>query len=219
MSAARSPSESGSRPDAGPGLKRAAGEASVAVLGVQEFASIAIGLAALDAMVKAAPVQVLQTLTVCPGRLVLIITGDVASVEIALAAGRTAGDDVVVVDELFIPNLHPMVIPAMRGSLVAREWDALGVIESLSVTGGIAAADAMAKEAPVTVLEVRLSGGMGGKSTVKVMGPLHEVESAMKAGEEQVRRRGRLCARIVIPRPHPDVAAHLVRRAEAASWS
>ncbi len=176
---------------------------------MQEFASITAGLAAMDAMVKAAPARVLETLTVTPGRLVVLLSGDVASVEIALKAGRAATDDITVLDELFIPNLHPAVMPAIGGGVEAPTWDALGVIECLSVTAGVAAADRMAKEAAVTVLEVRLAGGMGGKSTVKVMGPLEEVESAMRAGEEEVRSRGKLCARIIIPRPHPDIAAHL----------
>jgi microcompartment protein CcmL/EutN len=176
---------------------------------VQEFTSIAAGLVAMDAMVKAAPVLVLDTLTVCPGRLVVLITGDVASVGIALEAGRGTADDIVVLDELFIPNLHPGVMPAIAGPVEPPAWDALGALECLSVTAGVAAADRMAKDAPVTVLEVRLAGGMGGKSTVKVMGPLHEVETAMRAGEEEARSRGRLCAGVIIARPHPDIAMHL----------
>jgi microcompartment protein CcmL/EutN len=98
---------------------------------------------ALDAMVKAAPVTVITTRLVEPGRLVILITGDVASVEASLAAGKT-GRLAELVDELFIRNLDPQVIPALRGEARAVEWDALGIIESLSVAAGIEAADAAA---------------------------------------------------------------------------
>ena len=111
------------------------------VIGVQEYSSIAAGVQALDAMVKAAMVEVITTRTVEPGRLVILITGDVASVEASLAGGK-AGREQDLVDELFIRNLHTQVIPAIRGEGAAAVWDALGIIESNSVAAGIEAADA-----------------------------------------------------------------------------
>jgi microcompartment protein CcmL/EutN len=182
----------------------------VEVLGLQEFSSIATGIQALDAMVKAAPVRILVTRIVCPGKYVILITGDVASVEASLVAGRRdRGAELV--DELFLPNLHPAVIPAIRGPLAVREWDALGIIESLSVAGGVLAADAAAKEAAVEIPELRLAGGMGGKSTVKVMGGIHDVEAAVAAGVRQVAGRGLLCRQVILARPHPDIQPFVLR--------
>ena len=174
------------------------------VIGVLELSSIAAGIAALDRMVKAAPVSVITARIVCPGKLVILITGDVASVGIALGCGREGNEDAVV-DELFISNLHPLVIPAIRGRADAGEWDALGVVESLSVTAGVRAADAAAKEAEVRIPEVKLAGGMGGKSTVKITGPIHEVQAAVAAAVASIEPRGLLCRQVILPRPHPDI--------------
>jgi len=179
------------------------------VIGVQEYSSIAAGVQALDAMVKAAMVEVITTRTVEPGRLVIMITGDVASVEASLAGGK-AGREQDLVDELFIRNLHTQVIPAIRGEGAAAVWDALGIIESLSVAAGIEAADAAAKAAAVRIAEIRLSGGMGGKSTVKMMGSIHEVEAAMAAGLRSVTEKGLLRREVTIPNPHPDIRTHVL---------
>jgi len=182
----------------------------VAVIGVQEFSSIATGFFALDGIVKAAPVRILVTRIVTPGKLVVLFTGDVASVEASLGAGRQCGAEDML-DELFIPNLHPGVIPAIEGPVAVTEWDALGIIECLSVAAGITAADLAAKEADVQIPEIRLAGGMGGKSTIKVMGPLEDVQAALSAGAGYVQERGLLCRQVLIPRPHPDVWGHLLK--------
>jgi microcompartment protein CcmL/EutN len=182
----------------------------VAVIGVQEFSSIATGFFALDGIVKAAPVRILVTRIVTPGKLVVLFTGDVASVDASLAAGRECGGEDVL-DELFIPNLHPGVIPAIEGPVAVEQWDALGIIECLSVTAGIVAADLAAKEADVQIPEIRLAGGMGGKSTIKVMGPLEDVQASLAAGAGCVQSRGLLCRQVLIPRPHPDVWGHLLK--------
>jgi len=209
------PSSSASRPpggpDSGPGAHRPVPR--VDVIGVQEFASVAAGVLALDAIVKAAPVELLGARTVTPGKLVVLFTGDVASVDASLTAGREVSGESLI-DELFIPNLDPQVIPAIRGEVRIDSWDALGIIESFSVTASIAAADIAAKEGRVELPEVRLAGGMGGKSYVKIMGPLEEVQAAVRAAVEHVRGRGLLCQQVVIPRPHPDIRAHVLAGGE-----
>jgi len=176
----------------------------VEVLGVQEFGDTARGIEALDAMVKAAPITILQVMTVTPARFVALITGDVASVEASLAAGRAVGRESLV-DELLIQNLHPQVLPALAASGEEGEWDALGIIEAASITAGIEAGDCAAKKAEVRIVEIRADSHMGGRSSVKVIGPLGEVEAAIAAAEALVEARGRLVRRVIIPRPHPEI--------------
>ena len=182
----------------------------VDVIGVQEYSSIAVGFLALDAIVKAAPVNILATRIVTPGKFIVLFTGDVASVEASLTAGKDSREEDLL-DELFIPNLDRKVIPAIAGPVSVQEWDALGIIESLSVTAGIVAADLAAKEAEVRIPEIRLAGGMGGKSTIKMMGRLEDVEASLAAGAGYVQGKGLLCRQVLIPRPHPDIWGHLLK--------
>jgi microcompartment protein CcmL/EutN len=190
------------------------------VIGALEFSSIAGGIVAMDAMVKAAPVRVVTTSTVCPGKLVIVITGDEASVEFALEEGKRYGAPHLI-DELYITNLHPGVIPAIRSTQHSGELDALGVVECLTVTASIRVADLAAKEADIRIVRIRLAGGMGGKSTVKITGRIHEVEAAMAAGVRWVEERGLLCRQVVLPRPHPEIRSFLLDLQDdgATAWS
>ncbi len=180
------------------------------VLGVLELNSIAAGIQTMDAMVKMAPVTIVEANTICPGKFVILIEGDVASVEASLEVGKRTGKGHIV-DELFIPNLHASIIPAIHGPVDVEIWDAVGVIESFSVTAGIEAGDAAAKAADVLISEIRLATGMGGKSYIKMIGTIDAVEAAMQAGVELVRRKGLLCMDIIIPKPHPDIKPFFIK--------
>jgi microcompartment protein CcmL/EutN len=181
----------------------------VSVLGVLEFSSIAVGIQAMDSMVKAAPIKIIDARTICPGKFVVIVAGDVASVDASLTAGK-AGRGVYLIDELFIPNLHRHVIPAITGSVACEMWEALGVIECFSVVASIEAGDIAAKTAQVLITELRLATGMGGKSYVKIMGPVDEVQAATKAAVDYIKGKGLLCQEVVIPRPHPDIKPYFL---------
>ena len=186
----------------------------VDVIGVQEFSSIAAGYLALDAIVKAAPVSILASRIVTPGKLVVLFTGDVASVDASLTAGRSSADcrDATArVLEKFGRIDFFVHSAAIRGPVNVAEWDALGIIESYSVTAGIEAADLAAKEAEIEIPEIRLAGGMGGKSTIKIMGRIEDVEASLAAGAGCVEGKGLLCRKVVIPRPHPDIRGHVLK--------
>lgn len=176
----------------------------VEVLGVEEFSDTAAGIEALDAVLKAAPISIVEVLTINPARFVILCTGDVASVQASLKSGRTVGIDSIL-DELIIENLHPAVLPALRATAIDDEWDALGIIEAYTITAGIEAADCAAKRAAVNVVEIRADNEMGGRSAMKMMGPLSEIEVAMDAARNAVEARARLVRSVVIPRPDPEM--------------
>jgi len=176
----------------------------VDVLGVLEFNSIAAGICAMDFMVKAAPVTIVEAKTICPGKFLILITGEVAAVDASLTAGKKAGEGYLI-DELFLPHLHKYIMPAIVGAVECKTWNAVGVIECFSTTASIVAGDIAAKTADVIITELRLSTGMGGKSYVKMVGHIYEVEAAMKAGVEYVKGRGLLCKDIILAQPHPEI--------------
>lgn len=181
------------------------------VIGILEFNSVAAGITALDSMAKAAPVEIVKAEVVSPGKFVIIVTGDVASVETSLLSGRK-DRELWLVDELFIPNLHSRIIPALGFTRPVKTWDALGVIEAYSVSGGVEAGDAAAKEADVEIPEIGISTEMSGKSYIKIMGSIEAVEASVEAGVRVLKRKGLLCNRIIIPRPHPDIRDFVIKK-------
>lgn len=174
------------------------------VLGVLEFNSIATGIKSLDAMAKAATIRIIDAKPVCPGKYIIIIAGAVADVDAALTAGKKAGE-ARIVDELFLTQLHPQIIPAIVGSGSCSTWDAIAVLEALSVTASIEAGDIACKRARIIIPEIRLAVGLGGKSYVKMVGEISEIEAGMEAALESIHKKGLLCSSVIIPNPDPSI--------------
>jgi len=174
------------------------------VLGALEFSSIAIGIKALDEMVKIAPINIIDARTICPGKYLIVFSGDVASVEYSFKKGIETGSDCLI-DRLFLPMIDQDVIPAIGKIIKTDDWDTIGIIETLSVVSGIEAADAAAKEGGVKIIEIRLAIGFGGKSYVKMMGKLENVQAAMSAGTAKAKAKEQLCMQTIIPQPHIEI--------------
>ena len=176
-------------------------------IGLLEFSSIASGVAAGDAMVKRAPVDAMYAGTVHPGKFIILVGGLTASVEEAMEAGRQVGGDVVVA-ELFLPDVHPAVVTAVRGVRVASAAEALGIVETTTVAGAIDAADGAMKAAAVELLDLRLGDDIGGKGYATVGGSLPDVEAAVAAGLARLLPH-HIVSSVVIPHAHDELVANL----------
>ncbi len=150
-----------------------------------EFDSIAVGIEAGDAMAKRAPIDVLRTGTIHPGRYLVLVGGAVGDVEEAFAAGRDAGGPCLL-DTVFLPNVHDQVVAALRGERLVGTGEALGIIETETVASVICAADAGVKGARVRLLDMRLGDGIGGKGYLLFDGAVSEVEAAVAIACERV---------------------------------
>jgi microcompartment protein CcmL/EutN len=171
-------------------------------LALLEFSSIAAGIEAGDAMVKRAPVSTIQSGTVQPGHYLVLVAGDVASVEEAVAAGRETGQ-AALRDTLFLPNVHPAVVAALGGQRQVAAEDALGVIETKTVASAIQAADAGVKGAEVALLQLRLADGLGGKGLVFFHGLVADVETAVSLSAAIAHNQ--LVRQMVIPQLHAEM--------------
>lgn len=177
-------------------------------LALIEFDSIAVGMQAGDAMAKRAPITTIRAGTVQPGKYLVLISGDVASVEESLAAGRQVGGEAVV-DTVFLPQVHPAVVAAIGGRRTVGPGVALGIIETATVAAAIHAADAGVKGAQVTLLEVRLADGLGGKGLTLFMGEVTDVEAALDIGVSVLASPKLLVRQVIIPQLHADMAANI----------
>ncbi|MFQ5921347.1 MAG: BMC domain-containing protein [Anaerolineales bacterium] len=173
-------------------------------LSLIEFSSIAAGIQAADAMVKRAPIDVIQAGTVQPGKYLVLVGGLTADVEESLAAGREVGGEAIL-DIVYLPQVHPGVVEALRGSRSPKPTDALGVLETTSVAAAIRAADAGLKGAEVRLVEVRLADGLGGKGIVLFSGVVADVEIAAALGVAALDRPAQLLRQVVIPQLHKEM--------------
>lgn len=175
-------------------------------LALLEFNSIAAGIEAGDAMVKHAPVDQIQAGTVQPGHYLVLLAGNVASVEEAVKVGQVVSQTALW-DRVFLPNVHPAVVAALRGERGLGEADALGVVETKSVAAAIQAADAGVKGAEVTLLQLRLADGLGGKGLVFFAGLVADVEAALALATAVAQQQ--LIRQTVIPQLHAEMWANV----------
>jgi microcompartment protein CcmL/EutN len=179
-------------------------------LALIEFNSIAIGIQAGDAMVKKAPIASIKAGTVQPGKYLVLITGQVAEVDESLRAGIEWGDQAVI-DTVFLPQVHPAVVEALSGDRVEGVGPALGVIETSDVAATIQAADAGVKGAEVTLREIRLADGLGGKAFCLFQGEVQDVEAAVEIGVDSLPGPDVLVNQVVIPQLHPEMGENLLQ--------
>jgi len=178
-------------------------------IGLIELNSIASGFEAADAMLKAADVQLILARTICSGKYLVIVGGEVAAVRSSVDSGMGLCETAIV-DTLVIPNVHPSVFPAISGSSVVEEYGALGVIEAFSVAALIEAADAAAKAARIQLVEIRLAMALGGKAFVTLTGEVAAVRAAVDVGAQRVADKGLLVNKVVIAAPSPQLYKEVI---------
>lgn len=178
-------------------------------IGLIELTSIAAGFKVADTMLKAANVRLLLSRSICSGKYMVLIGGETAAVESAVAAGAEAAHGCLI-DQFNIANVHPDVFVALGRTQPVDASGALGILESFNIATLIVAADAAAKAANVTLLEIRLAMALGGKAFVTMTGDVSSVEAAVAAGRRVIAEAGMLVNAVVISRPHPDVYREVV---------
>jgi microcompartment protein CcmL/EutN len=178
-------------------------------MGLIELSSIAAGFQVCDAMLKTAQVDLLLARSICSGKYIVLVRGDVAAVQSSVQNGCQAGD-FSVIDTFVIPNLHESVFPAVTGVNKAEALEALGIIESFSVASLIEAADAAVKTANVKLIEIRLAMALGGKAFVTLTGSVAAVRSAVDAGAAVVAAKGLLTNKVVIPQPRAELLNEMI---------
>ena len=176
-------------------------------LGLVELASIARGHVVADAMLKRAPVTLLRAEFVSPGKFLVLVAGDVASVDEAFRVGvEMAGDRAI--DRLFLPHAHPSLWPALAHAARRPTADSLAIVETTTVAATLRGADAAAKAAAVELFELQLARGIGGKAFFTITGPLAEVEAGVDAAVA-VLDAPLLIGTEIIAAPHGDLVQRL----------
>ncbi len=180
--------------------------ADIQSIGLIELSSVATGYQVEDVMLKAAKVQVLLARSICSGKFLIAVAGDVASVTTAVEAGGAAAG-ASLIERRQIARVHPSVLQAISQSVEINPKDlrSIGVIETFSASSIIDAADAAVKSANVTLLKVHLAMALGGKGFVMMAGDVSSVQAAVEAGSKAAAEEGMLVARGVIPAPSEEL--------------
>jgi microcompartment protein CcmL/EutN len=178
-------------------------------IGLIELTSVASGFQVCDTMLKAANVELILSRSICSGKYMVMVRGEVGAVEAAVAAG-VGQNRFSVIDSFVIPNLHESIFPAIGGATKVETLNALGILESFSVAALIEGADAAVKAANVQLIEIRLAMALGGKAFATLTGNVAAVEAAIDAGAQIVGQKGMLVNKVVIPSPRPELLNEMI---------
>jgi len=181
----------------------------VSCIGFLEYISIGKGLEAADLISKNSDIKILLAAPNCPGRYQILFTGDVGAVKEAVELAQNAAE-FSFLDSLILPRVDERVIAALYAPNADFVGDAVGVLETMTMTATIEGADTMAKTADISIVELRLGKGLAGKSFVIVSGTVQDVRAAMDAALETVRERGVVISSVVIPSLNRDLIRHIL---------
>ena len=170
-------------------------------LGMIEFKTVSAGITAADQMVKTANVEIIEAQTVCPGKYIALISGDLSAVRAAVdRAEQTRPEELI--DSFVLGNPDESIFPAIYGSSQIDGVNALGILETYDAASIIVAADIAAKTAIVKLIELRIAKGMCGKSYMLITGEVAACEAAIAKAKASVGEKGMFLDSSVIA--HPD---------------
>ena len=178
----------------------------ISSIGLIELTSVATGYAVEDVMLKAGSVQLLLARSICSGKFLIAVSGDVTSVEAAVTAGAVAAG-ASLIEKRQIARVHPAVLAAISNAvdIDPKQLRSIGVVETFSAASIIDVADAAVKSANVTLLRIHLAMALGGKGFVLMAGDVASVQAAVAAGCKVAAEEGMLVGRSVIPAPSEEL--------------
>lgn len=177
-------------------------------IGLMELKSIPIGILTADEMLKAAEVELLLATPICPGKYVIVISGNVGSVQSSMKTGIEISESFLI-GNYIINNVHDMIPSAISGTVDIDTMGAIGAIETISAMTSIVAGDIAVKASKIKLIEIRIARGLGGKGFLTFTGDVASVQSAMKACENQLLETGEIISSCVIPSPNKTLISKI----------
>jgi len=177
-------------------------------LAMIEYSTVSAGFLALDVITKTAEVDILTAQSICPGKFMILFSGEISAVTASLdaARGNALPNEI---DSFVLGNPHDDIFAALAGTTEVPQSGAIGLIETYSGASAIVAADCAAKTAIVSLAEIRLSRGMCGKSTVLLTGEIAAVSAALQAATRQLELSGMLLDTALVPNPDEKMRTQL----------
>lgn len=173
-------------------------------IGMIEFKTVSAGITAADQMVKTAAVDIIEAQTVCPGKYIAVITGELSAVSAAVETAKNTCEHQLI-DSFVLGNPHESIFPAIYGTTQIEKVAALGILETYDAASIIVAADEAAKTAIVDLIELRIAKGMCGKSYLILTGEVAAVQAAIERAKAIVAPKGMFLDSSVIASPDEQI--------------
>ncbi len=174
-------------------------------LGVVETKTIASGVKMADEMLKIADVKLVKASTICSGRYLIFVSGKQSDVEMAVGHASLTNK---LTGSFVISGVSPELVTVLKKRLAINTEQAIGLVESSTVSAGIAAADVAVKSADISLIRFVAGLGICGKSYFLFSGELAAVEEANSVAKAFLGTK--YIESIVLARPENDVVKAIV---------
>ena len=173
-------------------------------IGIVEFRSIAIGIGAVDTIVKTSEVRIMDARTICPGKYYIIFAGSVSAVK---SASQRVQEEYgkFIIDWAELSNVYPEMFYAISQTSEVKNFGAVGIIETLTSPSVMIAADSAIKATEIELVEIRIARALGGKNICIITGDVSSVSESVRVGIQYPQNKGFLVDWQVIPSPHEDL--------------
>lgn len=179
-------------------------------IGALEFRSISKGIEVANELVKKASVEIIYLKTICPGKFLVIVSGDEDEIEESITYGMTLGEGTVV-DHFMVHAVSPAIIDGFKNKYETKEAQgALGVMETNKVCAGIKALDKTLKASDVVLVKMQIAFAIGGKMVFIVAGTLSSIEYGLSEARTAL-SQGETGAISIIPSPSEEMTKHLLK--------
>lgn len=179
----------------------------IKTLGMLEFRSIAKGIEMADVVSKAAEVELIFCKTICPGKFMILISGEVGAVKESIERVQEKSENFLL-DSFLLPRVHEDIIVAIKNKLKVKAKGALGIFETSNVVSGIFALDKTLKSAEVKLLKLSLGMAIGGKCYFVIFGDVSSVEEGIREASNVIEAK-RIISCTVIPSPCTELVESL----------
>jgi len=173
-------------------------------IGIVEFRSIAVGIGAVDTIVKASDVRIIDAKTLCPGKYYIIFGGSVSAVSNSLNV-IVEENEKFIIDYAAISNVYPQIFSAINQASEIGQLKSIGIVETLTSPSVMVAADAAVKATSVDLVEIRIARALGGKNMLIINGDVSSVNESVSAAIAYARDKDFLVDYRVIASPHKDL--------------
>jgi microcompartment protein CcmL/EutN len=180
-------------------------------IGIVELSSISMGFEVEDAVLKSANVEKLLARTICSGKFLILVRGEIADVESCLQRAGSVGG-FAVIQTVILPNVDEKIFPALSGAASIESSGTAGVLvlETFTGSSAIKAADVAVKQADVDILRIHVAMAIGGKGLVVLTGGMESLKSALGPVLDYMKDDGMLAGYALISNPHPELLRELI---------
>jgi PduT-like ethanolamine utilization protein len=180
-------------------------------IGAIEFRNIAKGLEVSNEIVKKAYVDILYLKSICPGKFIIIISGDTGEVNTAVDYGISMSEGFMV-DSFVINAVHESIIDGLKNKYKHTEdISSIGIMETNKVCAGLKALDKTLKSSDVNLIKLQLSFAIGGKLVYIVSGSLSSINYGIDEAKNILKVKEIVCTS-VIPSVDEKIRKNLIGR-------